>query len=293
MRGPAAITPSGTIRTPSRLPVRPRGRPARERSRPPSPRWGAHRQLRGLRRARQGGPGGLRPGPPSSAPWPGTRRPSAAPTTSTCSTSSRCPTSTWGHGEQGPQHLQRQVRAGRPETATDGDYAAIEAIIAHEYFHNWSGNRVTCRDWFQLCLKEGLTVFRDQEFSSDMRSGRCIASPRCARCGRVSSRGCRAAAASGAARGLCRDQQLLHGDRLRQGRRDRPDAADPDRSRGLPGRHGPLLRRQRRARRTVEDFLAAFAAVTGHDLDAFARWYERPGTPRLAVTAAYDPAAAR
>ena len=57
-----------------------------------------------------------------------------------------------------------------PETATDGDYAAIEAIIAHEYFHNWSGNRVTCRDWFQLCLKEGLTVFRDQEFSSDMRS---------------------------------------------------------------------------------------------------------------------------
>ena len=57
-----------------------------------------------------------------------------------------------------------------PETATDMDYAAIEAIIAHEYFHNWSGNRVTCRDWFQLCLKEGLTVFRDQEFSSDMRS---------------------------------------------------------------------------------------------------------------------------
>ena len=54
-----------------------------------------------------------------------------------------------------------------PETATDMDYAAIEAIIAHEYFHNWTGNRITCRDWFQLCLKEGLTVFRDQEFSSD------------------------------------------------------------------------------------------------------------------------------
>ncbi|HET7911854.1 MAG TPA: aminopeptidase N, partial [Pseudolabrys sp.] len=57
-----------------------------------------------------------------------------------------------------------------PETATDADYAHIEAVIAHEYFHNWTGNRVTCRDWFQLCLKEGLTVFRDQEFSSDMRS---------------------------------------------------------------------------------------------------------------------------
>ena len=52
-----------------------------------------------------------------------------------------------------------------PETATDADYKAIEAIIAHEYFHNWTGNRITCRDWFQLCLKEGLTVFRDQQFS--------------------------------------------------------------------------------------------------------------------------------
>ena len=57
-----------------------------------------------------------------------------------------------------------------PETATDADFANIEAVIAHEYFHNWTGNRITCRDWFQLCLKEGLTVFRDQEFSSDMRS---------------------------------------------------------------------------------------------------------------------------
>jgi len=58
----------------------------------------------------------------------------------------------------------------RPDTATDADYANIESIIAHEYFHNWTGNRITCRDWFQLCLKEGLTVFRDQEFSADMRS---------------------------------------------------------------------------------------------------------------------------
>ncbi len=57
-----------------------------------------------------------------------------------------------------------------PEIATDADYANIEAIIAHEYFHNWTGNRITCRDWFQLCLKEGLTVYRDHEFSSDQRS---------------------------------------------------------------------------------------------------------------------------
>lgn len=58
----------------------------------------------------------------------------------------------------------------RPDTATDTDYELIESIVAHEYFHNWSGNRVTCRDWFQLSLKEGLTVFRDQEFSADQRS---------------------------------------------------------------------------------------------------------------------------
>ena len=57
-----------------------------------------------------------------------------------------------------------------PATATDTDYAHIEAVIAHEYFHNWTGDRITCRDWFQLCLKEGLTVFRDQEFSADQRS---------------------------------------------------------------------------------------------------------------------------
>src|SRR5262244_415195 len=57
-----------------------------------------------------------------------------------------------------------------PETATDADFERIEAIVAHEYFHNWTGNRITCRDWFQLCLKEGLTVFRDQEFSADQRS---------------------------------------------------------------------------------------------------------------------------
>lgn len=59
---------------------------------------------------------------------------------------------------------------GRPDTATDSDHADIEGVVAHEYFHNWTGNRVTCRDWFQLSLKEGLTVFRDQEFSRDMNS---------------------------------------------------------------------------------------------------------------------------
>ena len=75
----------------------------------------------------------------------------------------------------------------RPETATDVDYDRIESVIAHEYFHNWTGNRVTCRDWFQLSLKEGLTVFRDQKFSADMRGQACSGSRRCARCARGSS----------------------------------------------------------------------------------------------------------
>ncbi|KAB7519093.1 aminopeptidase N, partial [Flagellimonas olearia] len=57
-----------------------------------------------------------------------------------------------------------------PATTTDAGFQRVESVVAHEYFHNWSGNRVTCRDWFQLSLKEGFTVFRDQEFSADMHS---------------------------------------------------------------------------------------------------------------------------
>jgi aminopeptidase N len=81
-----------------------------------------------------------------------------------------------------------------PETATDTDFANIEAVVGHEYFHNWTGNRVTCRDWFQLSLKEGLTVFRDQEFSADMAAAPPTkprappsASRTCACCGRCNS----------------------------------------------------------------------------------------------------------
>ena len=81
-----------------------------------------------------------------------------------------------------------------PATATDADYAQIEAVIAHEYFHNWTGNRITCRDWFQLCLKEGLTVFRDQEFSADMRSAPVRPHHRCAHLARRAISGGRRAA---------------------------------------------------------------------------------------------------
>ena len=119
-----------------------------------------------------------------------------------------------------------------PDTATDADYGHIEGVIAHEYFHNWTGDRITCRDWFQLCLKEGLTVFRDQEFSSDMRSRAGQAHRRRAHpAGAPVPRGRRPARPSGAAGDLSRDQQLLHADRLREGRRGRAHAEDGARAR--------------------------------------------------------------
>ncbi|XYD10007.1 aminopeptidase N [Methylobacterium sp. NMS12] len=181
-----------------------------------------------------------------------------------------------------------------PETATDGDYAAIEAIIAHEYFHNWSGNRVTCRDWFQLCLKEGLTVFRDQEFSSDMRSRPVhrLAEVRALRARQfpedagplrhpVRPRAYAEINNFYTATVYDKGAEIVRMLRTLIG----PEAFRAGMDRYYADNDGRAA--------TVEDFLAAFAAVTGRDLDAFARWYERPGTPRLAVAAAYDPAAAR
>ena len=106
------------------------------------------------------------------------------------------------------------------QTATDADYAHIEAIIAHEYFHNWTGNRITCRDWFQLCLKEGLTVFRDQEFSSDQRSRpvKRIADVRNLRAQQFAEDS-GPLIASRSSLGVPGDQQLLYGDDLRKGLR--------------------------------------------------------------------------
>ena len=181
-----------------------------------------------------------------------------------------------------------------PETATDADYAAIEAIIAHEYFHNWSGNRVTCRDWFQLCLKEGLTVFRDQEFSSDMRS------PAVHRIGEVRTLRARqfpedagplahpvrpkayaeinnfyTATVYEKGAEIVRMLRTLIGETAFRAGMDRYFADNDGRA------------------ATVEDFLSAFAAVTGRDLAGFAQWYERPGTPRVAVTGRYEPDARR
>jgi len=180
-----------------------------------------------------------------------------------------------------------------PETATDADYAAIEAIIAHEYFHNWSGNRVTCRDWFQLCLKEGLTVFRDQEFSSDMRS-RAVH-----RIGEVRTlRARQFPEDAGPLAHPVRPQQYAEINNFYTATVYEKGAEIVRMLRTLLGPETFARGMDRYfsecdgTAATVEDFLAAFAAVSGRDLAAFARWYERPGTPVVTVEGEHDAAAA-
>ena len=178
------------------------------------------------------------------------------------------------------------------ETATDDDYAGIEGVIAHEYFHNWTGNRVTCRDWFQLCLKEGLTVFRDQEFSADMRS---------APVKRISEvRGLRAAQFPEDAGPLAHNvrpevyneisnfytatvyqkgaevirmlKRLIGDDSFRAGM-------------------DMYFHRYDGCAATVEQFIGCFADVSGRDLSRFLRWYSQAGTPKVKVRSGYDPEA--
>ncbi|MDO5646763.1 aminopeptidase N [Paracoccus sp. (in: a-proteobacteria)] len=169
-----------------------------------------------------------------------------------------------------------------PDTATDTDYERIEAVIAHEYFHNWTGNRITCRDWFQLCLKEGLTVFRDQQFTSDLRS---------------------------AAVKRIEDVRLL---RNRQFREDAGPLAHPPRPdhyeeinnfytvtvyekgaevigmlKRLVGDDGYraaldlYFDRHDGDAATIEDWLQVFTDATGRDMTQFSRWYFDAGTPTL------------
>jgi aminopeptidase N len=179
-----------------------------------------------------------------------------------------------------------------PETATDADYAAIEAIIAHEYFHNWSGNRVTCRDWFQLCLKEGLTVFRDQEFSSDERSRPVhrIAEVRTLRARQF-------AEDAGPLAHPVRPTQYSEINNFYTATVYEKGAEIVRMLKTLIGeadfRRGMDLYFERcdGTAATVEDFLGAFAEVTGRDLSHFARWYEQAGTPRVTARGRYDEAA--
>jgi aminopeptidase N len=176
-----------------------------------------------------------------------------------------------------------------PATATDTDYDLIEGIIAHEYFHNWTGNRITCRDWFQLCLKEGLTVFRDQQFSQDMRS-----------------------------RAVKRIEDVLQL-RARQFREDNGPLSHPVRPESfveinnfytatvyekgaevigmlktLVGDDGYkkaldlYFDRHDGDAATIEDWLKVFEDATGRDLTQFKRWYSDAGTPHLSVSEAWS-----
>jgi aminopeptidase N len=177
----------------------------------------------------------------------------------------------------------------KPESATDGDYAAIEGVIAHEYFHNWTGNRITCRDWFQLCLKEGLTVYRDQEFSMDERS-------------RAVSR--------------IEDVRQLRAIQFPEDQGPLAHPARPDHYREINNfytatvyekgaeivrmlatllgeagfRKGMDLYFERHdgEATTIEAFLAAFEDANDVDLKHFGQWYLQAGTPTVTVSDHYD-----
>ena len=177
----------------------------------------------------------------------------------------------------------------RPDTATDTDYQSIESVIAHEYFHNWTGNRVTCRDWFQLSLKEGLTVFRDQEFSADQGS-RAVK-----RIGDV--RGLRARQFTEDAGPLAhpvRPESYVAIDNFYTATVYQKGAEVIRMMRTMIGpesfRRGMDLYFERHDNSAVriEDFAAAMQDASGVDLTAFKRWYSQAGTPTLTVSDAYD-----
>ena len=179
------------------------------------------------------------------------------------------------------------------QTATDGDYANIESVVAHEYFHNWTGNRVTCRDWFQLSLKEGLTVFRDQEFSADQMgtdSGRAVKRIEDVR--------------------LLRQVQFPE-DAGPMAHPIRPDeyqeinnfytvtvyekGAEVVRMyQTLLGRDGfrkgmdLYFKRHDGQAVTCDEFVAAMADANQRDLTQFKNWYSQAGTPRVTVLENYD-----
>jgi len=179
-----------------------------------------------------------------------------------------------------------------PETATDDDFRAIEEVVGHEYFHNWTGNRITCRDWFQLSLKEGLTIYRDQEFSADMESRgvKRISDVRVLRTHQFPEDGgpmahpvrpdsymeinnfYTATVYNKGAEVIRMMQTLLGAEGFRRGMDLYFDRHD-----------GQAV--------TVEDFVRAMEDGGGKDLGQFRRWYEQSGTPRLEAAGVYDPAA--
>ena len=175
------------------------------------------------------------------------------------------------------------------KTATDASYEAIEAVIAHEYFHNWTGNRITCRDWFQLCLKEGLTVFRDQEFTADERSPTVqrISSARDLKAAQfpedagplahpvrpakyIEINNFYTATVYEKGAELCRMIMTIVGrDGFRKGMDLYFERHDGDAA-------------------TVEDFVTCFEDANKADLSQFMTWYSQAGTPELVCALKYD-----
>jgi aminopeptidase N len=172
----------------------------------------------------------------------------------------------------------------KPETATDTDFQNIEAVIAHEYFHNWTGNRVTCRDWFQLSLKEGLTVFRDQEFSADQgsRTVRRIAEVRTLRAIQFPED-------DGPLAHSVRPDSYLRIDNFYTPTVYNKGAELVRMIHTLIGKEGfrrgmdLYIERHDNHAVTIEDFVAAMQDASGVDLGQFKRWYEQAGTPEITL----------
>jgi aminopeptidase N len=177
--------------------------------------------------------------------------------------------------------------------ATDTDYVNIDRVIAHEYFHNWTGNRVTCRDWFQLSLKEGLTVFRDQQFGGDMHGG----------VSRIRDvRGLRAAQFpedAGPMAHPVRPASYLEINNFYTATVYQKGAEVVRMIHTLIGkeafRRGMDLYFARHDGQAVtcDDFVAAMATASGHDFTQFMRWYDQAGTPRVTARGHYEAATRR
>ncbi len=171
-----------------------------------------------------------------------------------------------------------------PETATDAEFERIEGIIAHEYFHNWTGNRVTCRDWFQLCLKEGLTVFRDARFTADTRSAAVKRIDDV-----VTLRAAQFREDAGPLAHPVRPESFVEINNFYTATVYEKGAELVGMLRTLVGPEGYrkaldlYFERHDGQAVTIEDWLKAFEDATGRDLSQFMRWYSQAGTPRLHV----------